>query len=998
MTEFFNRVMFTAASGGTGDFSVASAVTGYRTPAQASVSDATIVDYTAESEDKTEWEVGSGTTADSGATVQRTTVRASSNGGSAVNFTAAPVVWFDLHAESLEAFQPLDADLTAIAALSTAAYGRSLLTLANATALAAEVDTFFLTPAEGNAAYQPLDADLTSWSGVTRAAGFDTFVATPSSANLAALVTDETGSGALVFATSPTLVTPALGTPSSGTLTNCTGLPISTGVAGLAAGIATFLATPSSANLATAVTDETGSGALVFATSPTLVTPALGTPSSGTLTNCSGLPLSGVVDSTTEALGVGSIELGHASDTTIARVSAGVASIEGVTILTTATGQPLDADLTALAALSGTGVVARTGAATYAERTITGTASEVEVSNGDGVAGNPTIGLPNDVVIATSLTLANTGLHLLDTNASHDLIIAPGSDLTADHTLTVTTGDADRTLTISGNATVSQDYSTTGNPQFATIELGAASDTTLARVSAGVISIEGVTVATSSNTLTFTNKTFDANGSGNSITNIETPDIAAATLVTAADTIATNDNDTTWPTTAAIIDYAQPLDADLTAIAALTTTAAGRSTLTVADDNVDELVGWDDSAGTMKTLGLADINTEAAPASGDFVIIYDAAGNLLKTDWANLPGAGGGISNVVEDTSPELGGNLESNNFDIVMEQFSADAVDAELIFNKSRNASIGSHTVVQDGDDLGSITWQGSDGTNFENAAQILVEVDGTPGNNDMPGRLSIWTTPDASATLAEAVRVDQAQRVNIGAGTPPNTIFDAVPSLGINHINASLGIHHWQNDTNHSIVTLAKSRSGTVGSHTVVQSGDPVGAFYFGGSDGDQFLSAAMLRAEIDGTPGNGDMPGRIILGATADGATFPSSSLTIFNTGRTVSSVGAIPHFWVYWTANSTTILASYNMTSIADTGVGDADGTIGVDFSSVNWAGFVTTNDATNGWDAEEVQSSGFNARAAGTFGVLCSTITDGGTAVTSLTDPEQWQVMGMGVSA
>jgi hypothetical protein len=68
-------------------------------------------------------------------------------------------------------------------------------------------------------------------------------------------------------------------------------LPISTGVSGLGTGVATFLATPTSANLASALTDETGTGSNVFATSPTLVTPILGTPTSVTLTNATGLPL-----------------------------------------------------------------------------------------------------------------------------------------------------------------------------------------------------------------------------------------------------------------------------------------------------------------------------------------------------------------------------------------------------------------------------------------------------------------------------------------------------------------------------------------------------------------------------------------------------------------------------------------------------------------------------------------------------------------------------------
>jgi hypothetical protein len=67
----------------------------------------------------------------------------------------------------------------------------------------------------------------------------------------------------------------ALGTVASANLTNATGLPIATGVSGLGTNVATFLATPSSANLASAVTDETGSGALVFGTSPTLTTPRI---------------------------------------------------------------------------------------------------------------------------------------------------------------------------------------------------------------------------------------------------------------------------------------------------------------------------------------------------------------------------------------------------------------------------------------------------------------------------------------------------------------------------------------------------------------------------------------------------------------------------------------------------------------------------------------------------------------------------------------------------
>lgn len=122
--------------------------------------------------------------------------------------------------------------------------------------------------------------------------------------------------------------------------------------------------------------------------------------------------------------------------------------------------------------------------------------------------------------------------------------------------------------------------------------------------------------------------------------------------------------------------------------------------------------------------------------------------------------------------------------------------------------------------------------------------------------------------------------------------------------------------------------------------------------------------------------------------------SSTAVFVSPGRTHFHPG-VAKVWVSWTGNSTTINESYNMTSIADTAIGIADGTIGTDFAAATWCGQVSIDDTSTANDTTNTTAASFTARAAGTFTVASSQMTEGGTAAANPNDPDNWMVVGFG---
>jgi hypothetical protein len=250
-----------------------------------------------------------------------------------------------------------------------------------------------------------------------------------------------------------------------------------------------------------------------------------------------------------------------------------------------------------------------------------------------------------------------------------------------------------------------------------------------------------------------------------------------------------------------------------------------------------------------------------------------------------------------------------------------------------------------------GTLSWATAGGGASISAGDSKVEVTDTGSNGTI-----VLNTENA-----ERMRIDSSGRMLVGTTTARGVAAagSAVFEIeAVNAIAASL-VNNNNSSGSSALLMFGKSRGGAVGGTTVVQNGDELGEIRFAGADGTNLQSfAASIRVEVDGTPGSGDMPGRLIFSTTADGAgssteraRFTSGGEACFGTTATIlrtqsgGSGGVVLNaggLGISDFARSSSTVIAVNLLSVDGTLIdfrqdGTAEGTISVSGTTVSYNG-------------------------------------------------------------
>jgi len=208
-----------------------------------------------------------------------------------------------------------------------------------------------------------------------------------------------------------------------------------------------------------------------------------------------------------------------------------------------------------------------------------------------------------------------------------------------------------------------------------------------------------------------------------------------------------------------------------------------------------------------------------------------------------------------------------------------------------------------------------------------------------------------------SERVRIDSSGKLLVGTSTAladASTTSRSLQVLGTTAGTAGQFIARFDNGANAPSLVLGKSRGATVGTYTVVNSGDQIDRLTFDATDGTGFISAALITAEVDGTPGTNDMPGRLVFSTTSDGASSPTERMRITSTGAVTVSTGDLTVYGVR--------VGRGNSTNSSNTVVGNGA-------LAANTTGF---NNVATGYQALLANTTGNANVATGTLALLANT--------------------------